>query len=83
MREPAEHALVAIPGARLLPKGAFLDGSAFAHLDPARPLVLHCKSGIRSAEVLALVRQRGFDAVHLEGGVLAWVDDVDPALPRY
>jgi len=83
VREPAEHALVAIPGARLLPKGAFLDGSAFAHLDPARPLVLHCKSGIRSAEVLALVRQRGFDAVHLEGGVLAWVDDVDPALPRY
>jgi len=83
VREPAEHALVAIPGARLLPKGSFLDGSAFAELDPARPLVLHCKSGIRSAEVLALVRERGFDAVHLEGGVLAWVDDVDPALPRY
>jgi adenylyltransferase/sulfurtransferase len=83
VREPAEHALVAIPGARLLPKGSFLDGSAFAQLDPARSLVLHCKSGIRSAEVLALVRRRGFDAVHLEGGVLAWVDDVDPALPRY
>jgi len=83
VREPAEHALVAIPGSRLLPRGAFLDGSAFADLDPARPLVLHCKSGIRSAEVLALVRQRGFDAVHLDGGVLAWVDEVDPALPRY
>jgi adenylyltransferase/sulfurtransferase len=83
VREPAEHALVAIPGARLLPRGAFLDGSAYAALDPDRPLVLHCKSGARSAEVLALVRARGFDAVHLAGGVLAWVDDVDPALPRY
>lgn len=83
VREPAEHALVAVPGARLLPRGRFLDGSAFADLDPARPLVLHCKSGARSAEVLALVRARGFDAVHLDGGVLAWVDDVDPALPRY
>jgi adenylyltransferase/sulfurtransferase len=83
VREPAEHALVAIPGARLLPRGGFLDGSAYADLDPDRPLVLHCRSGARSAEVLALVRERGFDAVHLAGGVLAWVDDVDPALPRY
>lgn len=83
VREPAEHALVAIPGARLLPKARFLDGSAFAGLDPTRPLVLHCKAGTRSADVLTLVRGRGFDAVHLDGGVLAWVDDVDPALPRY
>lgn len=83
VREPAEHALVAIPGARLLPRGRFLDGSAFDDLDPARPLVLHCKSGVRSAEVLALARSRGLDAVHLDGGVLAWVDQVDPTLPRY
>ncbi|GIG34756.1 ThiF family adenylyltransferase [Cellulomonas pakistanensis] len=83
VREPAEHALVAVPGARLVPRSAFLDGSAFRDLDPGRPLVLHCRSGARSAEVLALVRARGFDAVHLAGGILAWVDEVDPTLPRY
>ncbi|HEY0186996.1 MAG TPA: molybdopterin-synthase adenylyltransferase MoeB [Cellulomonas sp.] len=84
VREPAEQLIVAIPGARLLPRGAFLDGSAFADLDPDRPLVLHCKSGARSADVLRIVRERGFTAAtHLEGGVLAWVDEIDPALPRY
>lgn len=83
VREPAEHALAAIPGARLLPRGGFMDGSAFADLDPSRPLVLHCASGVRSAEVLELVRARGFDAVHLTGGILAWIDEVEPALPRY
>ncbi|MGV8978294.1 MAG: molybdopterin-synthase adenylyltransferase MoeB [Cellulomonas sp.] len=83
VREPAEHDLVAIPGARLLPRAGFLDGSAFALLDPDRELILHCRSGARSAEVLALATARGFDAQHLEGGVLAWVDLVDPDKPRY
>jgi len=83
VREPAEHELVAIPGARLLPRGGFLDGSALADLSPERPLVLHCKSGARSAEVLELVLAAGYEAVHLTGGVLAWVDEIEPAKPRY
>lgn len=84
VREPGEHAMVAIPGARLVPLAAFRDGSAFDNLDPGRPLVLHCKGGVRSAEALTLVRERGWaDAVHLAGGILAWIDEVDPTLPRY
>jgi len=49
-----------------------------------RQLVLHCKSGGRSAQALQLARAAGFaDAVHLEGGVLAWIDQIDPGQPRY
>ncbi|WP_129338313.1 ThiF family adenylyltransferase [Cellulomonas endophytica] len=85
VRDPAEHALVAIPGARLVPKDRLLaPGGIARHLDPARPLVLHCRSGARSAEVLVAVREAGHrDARHLAGGLLAWVDEVDPSLPRY
>jgi adenylyltransferase/sulfurtransferase len=83
VREPAEHQIVAIPGSRLVPRGAFLDGSGFAQLDRDRELILHCRSGARSAQVLALATARGFSATHLDGGVLAWVDQVEPHRPRY
>ena len=47
-------------------------------------MVLHCKSGARSAEALAVLHQAGFrDAVHVGGGVLAWVKLVDPSQPFY
>ena len=47
-------------------------------------IVLHCKSGVRSAEVLAVIKDAGFaDAVHVGGGVLAWISQVDPSLPAY
>ena len=47
-------------------------------------VILHCRSGARSAECLALLRAAGHpDAAHVDGGVLAWVQDVDPSLPTY
>jgi sulfur-carrier protein adenylyltransferase/sulfurtransferase len=94
VREPGEREIVAIPGSVLLPVGRFRQGEALAELAELVPasngpadaprLVLHCKSGARSAEALALVRAAGYaDAVHLAGGVLAWVEQVDPSLPSY
>ena len=84
VREPDEVAIVRIPGAINIPKDRFLDGTAIDGLPQDRPLVLHCKSGRRSAECLAIVHSAGFaDAVHLGGGVLAWVRDVEPQLPTY
>lgn len=84
VREPDEHALVRIPGARLVPKGRFLDGDGFDELPADRDVVLFCRSGVRSAEVLRLARERGLTRVsHLGGGILGWIDDVDPTLPRY
>ncbi|GAA2396504.1 adenylyltransferase/sulfurtransferase MoeZ [Catellatospora methionotrophica] len=84
VREPAEFEIVRIPGSVLIPKGEILSGEALAKLPQDRQIVLHCKSGVRSAEALAALKAAGFaDAVHVQGGVLAWVKTVDPSLPSY
>jgi adenylyltransferase/sulfurtransferase len=84
VREPNEYEIVSIPGATLIPKGEFLNGSALEQMPQDKQIVLHCKSGARSAEVLAVLKSAGFsDAVHVSGGVLAWVSQVDPSLPTY
>ncbi|HLV58478.1 MAG TPA: adenylyltransferase/sulfurtransferase MoeZ [Natronosporangium sp.] len=84
VREPAEYEIVRIPDSVLIPKDRILSGEALAELPQDRQIVLYCKSGVRSAEALATVKAAGFrDAVHLQGGVLAWVKQVDPSLPTY
>ena len=84
VREPNEYEIVSIPGAVLIPKGEFLSGAALERLPQDKRIVLHCKSGQRSAEALAVVKNAGFsDAVHVGGGVLAWINQVDPSLPAY
>jgi sulfur-carrier protein adenylyltransferase/sulfurtransferase len=84
VREPNEYEIVSIPGATLIPKGEFLSGAALERLPQDKRIVLHCKSGMRSAECLAVVKDAGFsDAVHVGGGVLAWISQVDPSLPEY
>ncbi|WP_018180947.1 adenylyltransferase/sulfurtransferase MoeZ [Jongsikchunia kroppenstedtii] len=84
VREPAEWDIVRIDGATLVPKGTIESGAALETLPQDRPLVLYCKTGIRSAEALAAVKQAGFaDATHLQGGVVAWAQQVDKDLPVY
>jgi adenylyltransferase/sulfurtransferase len=84
VREPNEYEIVSIPGSVLIPKDQFLSGAALERLPQDRQIVLHCKSGARSAECLAVVKNAGFsDAVHLGGGVLAWVNQIDSSLPVY
>jgi adenylyltransferase/sulfurtransferase len=84
VREPGEYAMVSIPGARLIPQGRLLSGEAWGELPKDKDIVFHCKSGVRSANVLAAAREAGFGtARHLEGGVLAWVRDVEPEKPTY
>jgi molybdopterin/thiamine biosynthesis adenylyltransferase/rhodanese-related sulfurtransferase len=84
VREPNEYEIVSIPGAVLIPKGEFLSGAALERMPQDKRIVLHCKSGQRSAECLAVVKDAGFaDAVHVGGGVLAWIKQVDPSLPAY
>src|ERR1019366_5674544 len=74
VREPNEYEIVSIPGATLIPKGEFMSGAALERLPQDKKIVLHCKSGARSAEALAVVKHAGFsDAVHVGGGGLAWV----------
>ena len=84
VREPNEYEIVSIPGAVLIPKDQFLSGAALERLPLDKRVVLHCKSGVRSAECLAVVKNAGFaDAAHVGGGVLAWISQVDPSLPVY
>ena len=84
VREPVEWEIATIDGAVLIPKGAFLDGSALEKLPHDKPIVLHCKVGGRSAEVLAVLHGAGFsDAVHVGGGINAWSLQVDPTTPYY
>jgi len=84
VREPAEWEIVRIPGATLVPKDEILRGDALATLPQDRQVVMYCKTGVRSAETLAAVKAAGFaDAVHVQGGVTAWVNQNDPTLPSY
>ena len=84
VREPGEYEIVQIPGSILIPKGDFMDGSALADLPTDKRIVLNCKVGGRSAEALAVVKGAGFsDAVHVGGGVLAWINQIEPEKPTY
>jgi sulfur-carrier protein adenylyltransferase/sulfurtransferase len=82
VREPAEWDIVRIPGATLIPKGDL--PSRLADLPQNKPIVAYCKSGVRSAEALALLKNAGFaDAKHVQGGVTAWTTQVDKEQPLY
>ncbi|MEV7431525.1 adenylyltransferase/sulfurtransferase MoeZ [Nocardioides sp. NPDC092400] len=84
VREPNEYEINKIPGSVLIPKGEFLNGSALEKLPADKQVVMHCKSGVRSAETLAIVKGAGYaDAVHVGGGVVAWVNQIDPSQPSY
>ncbi len=84
VREQNEFEIVSIPGAVLIPKGDIMSGEALSLIPQDKPVILHCKSGARSAEALAVLHKAGFsDAVHVGGGVLAWIKQVDQSLPTY
>ena len=82
VREPYEHQLARIPGARLLPLGTF--ALAVPSLDPAREVVVLCHHGVRSAAAAEYLQARGFRHVSsLAGGIDRWSDEVDPGVPKY
>jgi adenylyltransferase/sulfurtransferase len=84
VREPQEYDLCRIPGARLIPLGEL--PAHLSELDSSRDLVVHCRTGVRSAKAIELLAQAGFARArmfNLEGGIDAWARDVDPTMPRY
>jgi sulfur-carrier protein adenylyltransferase/sulfurtransferase len=87
VREPHELEIVGVPGAVGVPLArleADPDAALAEHGADGRRVVLLCKSGVRSARALAAVRAAGRqDAVHVAGGVLAWIREIDPSLPGY
>ena len=82
VREPHEAAICRIEGAVLIPLGALPE--RLHEVDGARTVVVHCRSGVRSARAVAFLRQAGLvRAYNLRGGILAWARDVDPSLTTY
>ncbi|HET7780678.1 MULTISPECIES: molybdopterin-synthase adenylyltransferase MoeB [Micrococcaceae] len=84
VRESGEFDIVRIDGAKLIPQGRILAGEAWNELPQDRDIVFHCKAGSRSANVLAAAQKAGYQRVsHLDGGILAWVREVEPHKPVY
>src|SRR5215475_12535238 len=84
VREPVEWDINHITGAELIPKGAFESGEALSKLAVDRTPVFYCKTGVRSAEVLAIVKKAGFsDAMHVQGGIVAWGKQLEPDMVMY
>ena len=84
VREPVEWDIVHIDGAQLIPQSLINSGEGLAQLPQDRMPVLYCKTGVRSAEALATVKKAGFsDAVHLQGGIVAWAKQMQPDMVMY
>jgi rhodanese-related sulfurtransferase len=82
VREPHEYQICNIPAAKLIPLGQV--PQRLGELDPTSDIVVHCKSGMRSAKACGILRQAGFQHVrNMKGGILAWSDQIDPSVPKY
>jgi molybdopterin/thiamine biosynthesis adenylyltransferase/rhodanese-related sulfurtransferase len=82
VREPFEYEIAQIDGAKLIPLGEIAE--RLDELEREQPIIIHCHSGMRSAQAVRLLQQRGFAKVYnLEGGIDAWSDQVDPNVPKY
>jgi sulfur-carrier protein adenylyltransferase/sulfurtransferase len=82
VREPFEYEIAQIDGAKLIPLGEIAE--RLDELEREQPIIIHCHSGMRSAQAVQLLQERGFAKVYnLEGGIDAWSDQVDPNVPKY
>jgi adenylyltransferase/sulfurtransferase len=82
VRNPEEIAICRIAGSTVIPLPEL--PARLGELDPAAAIVVHCKSGVRSAKAIALLQAAGFSHLkNLKGGILGWIQDVDPSLPTY
>jgi molybdopterin/thiamine biosynthesis adenylyltransferase/rhodanese-related sulfurtransferase len=82
VREPHEFQICRIPGSTLIPLGEL--PKRLIELNQGDEFVMHCKSGVRSAKAVELLKGSGFKKVrNMKGGILAWSDKVDPSVPKY
>ena len=82
VREPHEFQISRIPGSTLIPLGDV--PKRWQEIPNDQEIVIHCKAGIRSAKALLFLQQQGYkNLLNLKGGIDAWVEEVDPSLPRY
>lgn len=86
VRNPHEYEICQIPGATLIPLSKIESGDGVVEvkaLTNGSELIVHCKSGMRSAKALAILKEAGIEGKNLKGGILAWGDAYDPSIPKY
>jgi sulfur-carrier protein adenylyltransferase/sulfurtransferase len=82
VRNPEEIAICRIAGSTVIPLPEL--ANRLGELDPGTAMVVHCKSGVRSAKAITLLQAAGFTRLkNLKGGILSWIKEVDPSLPAY
>ncbi len=82
VRNPPEYDICRLDGSVLLPLPEL--PQRVGELDREREIVVHCKSGMRSAKAIAYLKGQGFRRLkNLKGGILAWADGIDPTMPKY
>jgi len=82
VREPHEYDIARLEGTTLIPLGQL--PSRVNELNTADDIVVHCRSGMRSAKAVGFLQKAGFQKVkNLKGGILAWSDQIDPSVPKY
>ena len=83
-REQQEYDLVAIEGATLLPMSQLIDRVGELAGKEADEIAVYCHHGMRSAQVVAWLRQQGFsEAYSMAGGIDAWAVEIEPGMVRY
>ena len=83
-REPAEHAIAALPQAKLLPMSELPGRVSELEADRQRKIVVLCHHGMRSAQVTAWLTDQGFESVSsMAGGIDRWSEEIDSSIPRY
>ena len=86
VRNPHEYEIAKIPGSVLVPLPEIENGDGMIkmkELANGNRLLIHCKSGMRSAKAIGILKQAGVDGTNVKGGILAWSREIDPSVPEY
>lgn len=81
VREPHEYEIAKIAGSKLIPLGEL--PKRFEELDKSAKLIVHCKMGGRSARAVQFLRDKGYDATNVAGGISAWAERIDDSVAQY
>lgn len=86
VRNPHEAEIAVIPGAVMVPLPDIENGDGVQRVKEllnGHKLIVHCKSGMRSAKAIAVLKDHGITGINVTGGILAWGKEVDPTVPQY
>jgi sulfur-carrier protein adenylyltransferase/sulfurtransferase len=86
VRNPHEAEIAVIPGAVMVPLPDIENGDGVQRVKDllnGHKLLVHCKSGMRSAKAIGILKEHGITGINVTGGILAWGKEIDPTVPQY